>query len=43
MIFKVICGFKTSSVKYNNLKEGNAININIIMGIIVQTVSIIVL
>ena len=30
----------TSSIKYNNLKEGNAINININAGVIVQINSI---
>jgi hypothetical protein len=29
-------GSITSSIKYNNLKDGNAININIKAGVIVQ-------
>jgi len=32
----------TSSIKYNNLNEGNAINIKIIAGVIVHINSIIV-
>jgi hypothetical protein len=33
-------GSFTSSIKYNSLKEGNAININMIAGVIVQINSI---
>jgi hypothetical protein len=33
-------GSLTSSIKYNNLKEGKAIKINIIAGVIVQINSI---
>jgi hypothetical protein len=36
----VIEGSLISSIKYNNLKDGNAIKINIIAGVIVQINSI---
>jgi hypothetical protein len=36
----VINGSVTSSIRYNSLKEGNAININITAGVIVQISSI---
>jgi hypothetical protein len=36
----VIDGSLTSSIKYNNLKEGKAININITAGVIVHINSI---
>jgi hypothetical protein len=36
----VIDGSVTSSIKYNNLKEGNAIKIKINAGVIVQINSI---
>jgi hypothetical protein len=39
IIFTDKLGNKISSIKYNNLKEGKAININIIAGIIVHTIS----
>jgi len=35
-----IAGSFTSSIKYNNLNEGKAININIIAGVMVQINSI---
>jgi hypothetical protein len=38
--YNVIDGSVTSSIKYNNLKDGKAINININAGVIVQISSI---
>ena len=38
--FIVKAGSTTSSIKYNNFKEGNAMNIKIAAGIRVQIISI---